>query len=273
MGTFGSGVFGGGGAGLGSQSAGVLLSSLLQPMLRIAGITVLAGTTPSPDQYGELVPMVNRFLGMWNLNGHMVYKTSISDPLPLVDGQKEYTIGTGGELDVPRPVFLKGADILFPGTPVLRRGLRILDDAEWRAIAIQDVDGAPPYEVYYDRGFDGNGLGKIYLRFQPPAGYSLELYTWQSLQTDFTSPDDIAIFPDGYAEAIVQNGALRVVSLNPLESKLDGAQRQELRRMAGESLMAVTALNMKCPRIGTESGLDRDDCEDDPQPWLSGGFR
>jgi hypothetical protein len=271
MGTFGSGVFGGpGGDGTGG-SAGVPLSSLLQPMLRMAGITVLPGTTPNVDQYGELVPMVNRLLGSWNCDGHKIFTTSISDPFPLTSGQKIYTIGPGGDFDTDRPMYVKGATVLFPTGPVLRRELRILDDEEWRAIAIQDIVGAPPYELYYDGGFDENGLASIYLRFQPPDGYSLELYTWQRLQTSFTSAADIAIFPPGYERAIVLNGALEVAALYPLEAKIAPI----VPGLAAQALRDLMVLNMRCPKIGTEAGLGGGDYDDEPvgRGWLTGGFK
>lgn len=249
------------------------LADLLKPMLRVAAITVLPGTTPNSDQYGELIPMVNRMLASLGLNGHLIYTSSI-DAYSLVAGQKTYTIGPGGDFNAARPTFIKGATILFPTSPVLRRELAILDDAQWRAVSIQDVTGAPPYELYYDGGMSATGRANIYLRFQPPAGYSLELYTWLQLPV-FTATTDNVILPPGYEELIVQQGALRAVQLYPLESKLDGAQRAELRRLAGDALHSIESINMNAPEIKYGDKIDGDGLGGyvDGRGWLDGGLR
>ena len=252
----------------GSGSAGVPLSSLLQPMLRIAGITVLPGTVPGVDQYGELIPLVNRLLASWNCDGHKIFTASISDPFPLTAGQKSYSIGPGAQFDTERPLYIKGANILFPTDPVLRRRVRILDDEQWGSIAIQDIVGAPPYEMYYDGGMDGNGWAQIYLRFQPTDGYSLELYTWQSLASVFTSSDDIAVFPPGYERALVLNGALEVAEMYPLEAKIASS----VAGRAALALQAVMTLNMNCPKIGAGDS-DSNYGGGEAHPWLTGGIR
>jgi hypothetical protein len=71
---------------------GTILSDLLKPMLRRAGITQLPGITPSSDQYGELIPEVNRMLASFNLDGHKIFTTSI-DRYTLVPNQQIYFIG------------------------------------------------------------------------------------------------------------------------------------------------------------------------------------
>lgn len=69
-----------------------VLGDLLKPMLRRAGITQLPGITPSVDQYGELIPEVNRMLSAFNLDGHKIFTASI-DRYRLVANQQAYFIG------------------------------------------------------------------------------------------------------------------------------------------------------------------------------------
>lgn len=269
----GSSLWGGGG-GTGSSTVGVALSSLLYPMLRIAGITTLPGTTPNDDQVGELIPMVNRMLSSFNLNGHVIYNSAINQ-FTLTTGQKTYTIGPGGELDMDRPLFIKLANIILPTSPTVRWPMAIYDDYDWAAVSIQDIPGAPSYALYYDGSLDPTtGLGNLSVIFQPPSGYILELYTWQRLQATFVSKDDVAVFPDGYEEFIVQNGARRLVGMYPLESKLDGMQRAELKEFAASSLRAVTTLNTKAPEITCDPALNSGESEGygNGRPWLSGSF-
>ncbi len=260
------------GSGGSGGDVGVSLASLLNPMLRIAGITTLPGTTPNVDQYGELIPMVNRMLSSYNLNGHIIFNSAINQ-FSLTTGQKEYTIGPGGELDMERPLYIKVANVILPTSPTIRWPMAVYDDYEWAAVSIQDITGAPPYALYYDGAMDQDtGLGQLSLIFQPPAGYILELYTWQRIKSTFEAIDDLAVFPDGYAEMIVQNGARRLVGMYPLESKLDGAQRAELKEMAAMSLRAVTILNTKAPAIGCDPALNGGQADGNGRPWLSGAF-
>lgn len=265
---FGAGLWGGAGTGSGSTgSAGVPLSNLIMPAYRKAGVTKWIGVTPSADMYAEAIPELNRMLAGWNLDGHRIYTTSISDPLPLNDGQKVYTIGPGGDFDIERPLSVRGANVLFPTTPAVRRPVHILDDDQWRAVRLQDVPGAPPYQLYYDGSFDEDGRGSVYLRFQPPAGYSLELYTWQALKSTFTDKGDIAVFPPGYEDALVNNLAVRLVQLNPALANPHPSLGEE----AKASLQTLITYNTRSPRLTQDEALTGPDYGPG-YGWLDGPF-
>lgn len=248
----------------GTGTAGTVLSVLLDAALRIAGLLSRPGWSHSDDQYNELVPATNRLLSSWSCDQHKVYNTAIEE-FNLVAGQKIYTIGPGGDLDTDRPLFVAGANVIFPTTPQVRRGVRILTDAEWRRISVQDVSGAPPYELYFDGSIDANGRGNVYLRFQPPAGYILELYTWQRLAAAFTDKTDVAVFPDGYEEAIVYHMAIRAASLNPREAML----APDAHDLAAKALNTLMAFNAKSPRMSCDPAFGGGDGDpSDYRGWL-----
>ncbi len=217
-------------------------------MLRIAGITTLPMTTPNVDQYNELIPMVNRMLSSWNCDGHKIFTTSIED-FPLNEGQKIYTIGPGGDFDTDRPIYIKYADILFPTDPIYRRRMYIMNDDEWSQVGIQEIGGAPPFALYYDGGMSDLGQAQIYIYFQPPAGYTLELYTWKQLKTSFTSPDDVAIFPPGYEHAITWNGGVQIAGMYPLEARLSPVAP----KTAADALQNLIILNSQIPVMQSEA--------------------
>ncbi len=177
-GLFGGTLWGGGGSGGGSGTVGVPLSSLIEPMLRIAGITDYPGTQSNIDKLNEAVALINRLIGSWNLDGWKGFTSDIQGPFDLAVNQKIYTLGAGGDIDMPRPLFIKQIDVLYPTSPVLRRTLEMLDDQQWQSISIQDIAGAPPYQAYWDGGYDEDGLSKLYIRFQPPEGYKIEILVW-----------------------------------------------------------------------------------------------
>ncbi len=261
----GNNLFGGlGGSGT-SGTAGVPLNTLIEPMLRIAGITDLPGTQSNIDKLNEAVGLVNRLIGSWNLDGWKGFTSDIQGPFDLAVGQKIYTLGPGGDIDMPRPLFIKQIDVLYPTGPVLRRTLELLNDEEWQSISIQDIAGAPPYQAYWDGGYDENGLSKLYIRFQPPAGYSLEILVWRQLQSGFISPTDIAVFPPGYERAIVLNGAVELADMYPREAKISPT----VEARAQQALQAITRLNEECPVLGTQIN----GWSDDGHGWLGGPFQ
>src|SRR5437879_6584339 len=114
----------------------ITLADVLNPALRMAGITKRPGVTPNTDQYAELIPAANRMLASWSCDGHKVFTTSI-DQYPLIASQKIYSIGPGGDFNSARPIYIREANFIFPTNPSLRRPIRILDDDQWSKIAVQ----------------------------------------------------------------------------------------------------------------------------------------
>jgi hypothetical protein len=235
-----------------------VLGDLLKHALRRGGITQLPGTTPSTDQYAELIPEVNWMIASWNLDGHKIYTTSIAQ-YPMVANKRTYTIGPTGDFVAPRPISIIQANVVVLGTtPYLHIPMRLLSDVEFAntALAPQSatVGGIPaswPWALYNDGGFPNSTL---YTYGYPTQVNNIELYTWDALKTDFTSITDAAVFPPGYEAAIIANLALKVNVLYPHDSKLTGAQCEMLVREARQTLEAVTVLNTECPNIAINGG-------------------
>jgi hypothetical protein len=255
-------------ASVGTPAGLTVLSSLLQPMLRIAGITMQPGIGPNVDQYSELIGMVNRMLSSYNLDGHTVYTSNIKQ-FPLNSGQKIYTIGPGGDFDVPRPTYISDATILFPTNPTVRRPVYIMDQDEWSSIAVQDIPGAPSLALYYDGGIDASGRANIYLYYQPPADYMLELYLWNQLPTGFVTINDTATFPPGYEEFIVNQGGINAANLYPRESMLS----PDARKLASQAYRRIQQSNSHSPKQVSEPGFGAEQTIDMiPYGWTVGPF-
>lgn len=247
------------------------LADLLKPALRIAGITVLPGTTPSTDQYTELIPAMNRMLSSWNLDGYKIFSLTITE-FTLTANQKIYTIGTGGELNIARPLAIRVATMIYPGTPSVRQEVEILEDVkDWMTISVQDITGAPAWYLYYDHGNDANSRGKLYLHPQPPSGYKLELSTWTRIASAFAATTDAVTVPDGYEQAIVDNFALIVGGLYPKQSDLmsNPVALAEARDRARRSLGVIKSLNIRVPALQSEFASGPSTGNRD---WLDGGY-
>ncbi len=130
-----------------------------------------------------------------------------------------------------------------------------MDDDEWSHVVVQDIAGAPPWYLYFDGSFDSFGRGKIYIVGQPPAGYKLELYSWQALKSDFTATTDAVIFPPGYEKALVSNLAIEACTLYPLESIIATVPLALglLEKQASKDLNALITLNSESPVLRSEA--------------------
>ncbi len=223
------------------------LADLFKPALRMAGITMRPGITPSNDQYDELIPEINRMLQSWNCDGAKIFSTSI-EQFALTSAQKIYSIGPGGDFDTTRPQFIRDANLIFPTNPQLRTPLKLLDEHEWSLIRMQDIGNSLPWCLFYNPTYGASGRGTIYMAFQPPEGYLLELYTWSLLGNNFTSISDVVILPDGYNDAIVPNLAIRAASLYPTMATLG----PDTRRLAANALDRLQTLNTVCPTLRSE---------------------
>lgn len=219
-----------------------VLGDLLKSSLRRAGITQLPGITPNVDQYGELIPELNRLLSSYNLDGHKIFSTSI-DRYAMSPNQTSYFLGPTGDWVAPRPNFIVTARVILTGTsPEIAHQVRVIrDDKEWGSITIQELLGAWPWAIYNEEQVPDT---KIHLYPYPSAaGNDLELYTWQALKTDFSAVSDVVILPDGYEHMITTNLALQAVALNPGDSKLSGMQLALLEKQAANALDAVIIMN------------------------------
>lgn len=249
----------------------LLGTGIIDPALRIAGLTKGPGIIPDTDIRSELIPAVNRLLGSWNCDGHKIFDTKI-EAFDLVADQISYTIGPSGNFNTARPLCIDDANFIYPTNPEVRNPIRIWDSHQWSMQSLQAFSGAPPWGLYYDTGYSGStGLGTIYIMGQPPDGYQLELFTWTALKTDFTAASDAFFFPPGYEKAVIDALAIEAARLSPDYATINWviAQQEAMR-----SLKALKILNSECPPLVTEAGgISAPAYQGFPYPWLLGPYQ
>ena len=216
------------------------LSDVMKPMLRRAGITTLPGTTPSSDQFGELIPEINRMMDSLSLNGHNIFTQSI-DRYAMSPQQTSYFIGPTGDWVAPRPLSIFRANVvLTDSAPELHLPVKLLTDDEWADHIITELPAPWPWQLYNDGAYPDS---KLYLYGYPTENNDLELFTWQQVQTGFVAATDAVTLPPGYEDVMVTEGALRCISLYPLDCRLTGIQVQKLEQDAMRAREKVQILN------------------------------
>src|SRR5262245_42821706 len=240
------GTFGGGALdGLG----GIVAGRLIYAALRKAGVTLGPQRTPSPAQQKDGIEELNRLMGSLSLDRYFVYTLDLQT-LPLQAGKKSYTIGqssTGvpADFSVPWPIKITMANVITSnGAQPLREPLTVYTAQQWADIAIQDLSGAIPVGIYWDRGYP---VGNLYVYGQPATAMQLELWTWHQIP-QAASEDDLMFLPPGYDDCLVLNLACR---LAPHFQRMVDADVREQARL---SLMRVLSINAPRP-IATLGGL------------------
>lgn len=143
--------------------------------------------------------------------------TTEEHSVSLVANTQTYTIGTGGDFDVPRPIWIDHASIVQALTPVLEVPISIVTVDEWALVSLKTQTSTWPLFIYYDYAFtDPDGFGRI--KTWPiyngnPTGMSLKLY----LPTPITSPVALGTplaYPPGYYKFLLYTLALDLCPMN-----------------------------------------------------------
>ena len=199
----------------------------------------------SADVAAVCLRRLNAMLNTWSAQSLMVY-TSNRVVLPLTIGQAAYTLGTGGDLNTPRPVWFTLASVIpTASAPTLEIPVDILDDAQWQDVSIKTISSNFPLQIHPRGDYPMNTIDVWPV---PTAACSLVLYPPQQLGS-FTSLDTVVSLPAAYEEAITYNFAPRIASI------FGAATPPDVARIAMISLDAVRAQNLQTPLLRVDSSM------------------
>jgi hypothetical protein len=195
----------------------------------IAGSLRLLGVPGIVAPGAQTLESLNHLLQSWSTERICVYAIR-RDTHVLTGGTQTYTIGTGGVINVARPVKLESASIVLSG---LRHDLDIIGSVEWNRIKEDNVSALLPKKIYDDYA---HPLSTLYLWPKPSGTPTLALQSWQQL-TAVAALGDTLAFPPGYERALRYNLAI------DLAPELNRVASQEVIAMAKESKMQIAQLN------------------------------
>lgn len=160
----------------------------------------------------------------------------------LVSGTPSYTIGSGGDINRARPVWIDDVSVLTDDTatdPVETPIGPPITVQRWQGISMKTTQGSWPDVTYYDHNWSA-GLGRLYVYPIPnQSNSSLVLY----LPTPVTEFADKAstqyTFPPGFRRALEHNLALEIAPV------LDVMPSDDVRRIAQESLFDFEVANFR----------------------------
>lgn len=180
--------------------------------------------------------VLNRMLDGWRLQPHLAVSNRwLNFVWPA--GVVSQTIGTGGDVNVERPVSIEIGS--YTETGGISRPLQILTRDQYASILLKNQSGDHPAGIYYDAA---SPLGTAYVWPAPGAGVTANL----AVRTQFTKFADLTTeytLPDGYEAAFVPNLA---VMLGPV---FERAIPPDVRADARITRAAIKRKNAQVPEL------------------------
>lgn len=212
-------------------TAGDIIRKSLQEIL-VLGVQ----DSITSSELDDGLDMLNLMLESWSLEKLSCYALQ-QNAHPLTVGVQTYTIGTGGAINVPRPLTLYNTFITFQGVTY---PMQEVDSVTWDNIPFKGTGGIPRV-VWYDTQFP---LGVINIYPQPSTtGMTLNLDS-QLLLQQFPDVTTLISLPPGYKRALIKNLAVEqcsIYSRQPTEDLLKVARESKgnLKRINHQQVLST----------------------------------
>lgn len=157
--------------------------------------------TPTASQAVGALGKLNDLIESWNIDTSKLYSAT-ERVMPFVANQASYTIGIGGNLNIPRPD--DGIDQAFVRNTNLAASQRndvpisVLTDEQWAEIPVKGMTGSYPYAVWFNMTYP---LVTAYVTPIPTSSnYSLMFIDKNGI--DELTLSTVLSFPPGYKRAL-----------------------------------------------------------------------
>lgn len=205
-------------------------TTLISRSLRMLGV-LASGVTPNTNELADGKEAFNALLESLR-NDRMLVYSMVDNTLTMTPADNSYTIGTGGDLNMTRPVKFEDAYMRYSNvdTPV-----KLLTLQEWDAIPDKTVT-SPLVSVAYYNPTMTSSQGTLQVYPTPSAANVLHLVTWTVLAS-LANVGDTVLLPPGYDRMIVSNLAIE------LAPEYGVTVSQEVAKIARESMAQVKRIN------------------------------
>lgn len=161
------------------------------------------GETPTAAQAVSALRKLNNMVDAWNIESLMIFGTT-ENIFPLVSNDGIYTLGTGGNFNIPRPTKILNCyvqDASLPASQKYDFPLYIYNNKEYADVRLKGLTTNLPQGIYFDWDFP---LINVFLYPVPStAQYSLIIWTF-GLINNFSLTTQVSL-PPGYKRALESN--------------------------------------------------------------------
>ena len=168
-----------------------------------------AGEVATADDIANCLRAQNRLIDQWQAESLSIYQQGRTT-WTIVSGTGTYTLGTGGTINIARPVYVEHVrvqDTSFSPT-VEYQGLQQLSDDDWARLNIKDLQATLPQAYYYNPSFP---LGTLTL-WPVPTSTTLQgvIYYAGAAVTEVSDISATLSLPPGYRRMIEKCLAVEV---------------------------------------------------------------
>ena len=200
--------------------------TIIRRAMQKAGILTKT-EVPSTDEANDALESLNELLGVLSNENLMIY-TRKQHIFPLVGAKASYTIGAGGDFDMPRPLkiasaFVRIGNIDYPLYPYR-------DTSYDENTALKSLMALPSQRYVYDNGYP---LATITLYPVPTSNWNIYLRT-EDLLGSFTLDQEVDL-PPGWAQFLTYELA------TILQPEYGQPISQDLKYIANSSRAAIEA--------------------------------
>lgn len=218
--------------------------------LKAAGILGV-GQSALAEDTADTLAALNGMIGQWNRKRWLIWH--LLDLSVTIDGRDKYSIGPGGDYDVPRPDRLEGAYFRqYTGsTPNhVDYWLQILQSMEdYGKIPLKSLTTFPQ-AVFYDSAVP---IGYVHPYPIPNLNGIYELHVLiKDTLNQFATVDTPILLPPEYYEAIWTNLGIRLGAFYP-----GAVITPQLEGLAKASLATIRGANAQVPRLLMPQGMSR----------------
>lgn len=156
--------------------------------------------TPTASQSMGALTKLNDLIESWNLDTQKVYGAT-EYHIPFVPNQAVYTIGAGGNFNIPRPTMITYAAIRQnTGAPQNQFDypINILTNQEWQDLPSKLITSTFPYCVWFNETYP-----LIAANVSPiPTGSNYDFVIWTNNITGELTLNTVLSLPPGYKRAL-----------------------------------------------------------------------
>ena len=195
---------------------------------------IAVGETLSADDSTTGLEQLNALLDLWSTE-HLAVFNNNEYVLTLQAGKSTYTVGSGGDFDIPRPLRLSGSYTrLQPTDTTVDYQCTEVDFSRWAKIGIKNQPGPWPKVMYFNTSYP---LAELI--FWPVPSQNAEFHLWADMVfSQFANLTDAVTLPQGYLLALQTNLA---VLLAPEYGTQPAPELVEQARMTKTAIKALNA--------------------------------
>lgn len=257
------------------------LGSLLKSAAILAG-QIAPGDTFWPEEAAYAFEKANDLLDEFATERLQIFREQRVGPFAVVAGQGDatvpspITIGPGAVWNTPRPEYIDRFGVIYTAgsTPQPELHGHVFTTKEWAGVTVKGVTSTLSRAMFYDRTFDANGYGNVYLYPVPSASFQVVLYVPVAIgqfpndvngNPDFTT---VISLPPGYRTMLLSNLAV-MLSIGVLPVSADLQKRADDSRAKVMAANVVTHMDaLVCDGATRNPGGQNSQGWD----WIGGGF-